>query len=143
MKKIIIAVCLCFCGFAVSAQTSADADKQYKAELSRYFKVSGTDASFKVAMDQVLRMMGSSLDEARRTQIADQSYTQLIELFTPVYSRHIALEDLRAVNDFYETEPGKRLASAQAGMVSESMAIGQQWALSLQQMIQEAGKAEQ
>ena len=60
MKKIFIAVCLCFCGLAVSAQTSSGTDKEYEAELSRYFKVSGSDASFKVAMDQVLQMVGSS-----------------------------------------------------------------------------------
>ena len=135
MKKIFFAIVVsmvCLCSMAVNAQ-----DDVYKQELKTSIVASGASISYEAIIGQMLAMQPSLTDEAKTT-ITEKALAELIDLMTPVYQKHISLDDLRAINAFYQTEAGKRIGAAVVGITADSMPVGQQWAMKLQGLIQSA-----
>ncbi len=58
----------------------------------------------------------------------------------PVCEKNITLYDLKEMNKFYESEVAERVVGAIPAITTEMTAIGPQWAINLQSMIQEATK---
>lgn len=123
---------LCISCFVVSAQTQ----KEYAAELKKYMKASGSDASFKMVTDNmsnIVQMPGMSEEQINKfTKLLVDSYDNLIELMVPAYQKNLSIEDLKAAVAFYNTPAGKRLAEAQPKIAMEAASAAQQWALGFQ-----------
>ena len=147
MRKIIYAVLATALSLSVLNATAQTADEtaKYKNVLKSYMELTGSNASFEAALDQMFLMLGAAVsfpdkesqDKAVR-EIREKALDQLIDKFLPIYQRNIAVEDLEAVNEFYQTPAGKNLAAMQPKLVSESMNVAQEWGMGLQKMIQEA-----
>lgn len=139
MKKLIFLVAIAtsciFCS-AVNAQTNNDA---YKQELRAYMETSGSSAAFETAINQMFMMTGGIPTE-KKAEIRTQAFDKLVDLMAPVYQKNITLEDLKAINKFYQTPAGKRIAAAQPKIAVESAQVGQQWGMWLQSAIQNAAK---
>ena len=60
---------------------------------------------------------------------------ELVELLIPLYQRNLSEEDLKSINQFYESAVGQKLIKAQPVMVRESMEIGEQWGYSIAKRI--------
>jgi hypothetical protein len=56
---------------------------------------------------------------------------ELVEVLTPVYRKHLTLEDLQALIAFYESPVGKKYAQVGPSILNESMEAGQEWGSSL------------
>lgn len=52
---------------------------------------------------------------------------ELIEKIIPVYDKYYTLEDLKAVNAFYESPAGQKILATLPQVMQESMKIGQEW----------------
>jgi uncharacterized protein len=52
---------------------------------------------------------------------------ELLERIIPVYDKYYSLEDLKAVNAFYESPVGQKVLSTLPQVMQESMQIGQAW----------------
>lgn len=106
---------------------------EYTAELRKYFTASGTDAAFPVMMETMMDVFKEMVTPEEfkiiSQTIQTTGYEKLLELFTPIYRKHISLEDLKEINKFYATPAGKRLATALPKISAESMNIGQEWAM--------------
>lgn len=51
----------------------------------------------------------------------------LIEKIIPLYDKYYTLEDLKAVNAFYESPAGEKVLSTLPQITQESMKVGQEW----------------
>ncbi len=52
---------------------------------------------------------------------------ELVDLIVPIYDKHLSLDEVRAIIQFYETPAGKKLVSILPQVTQESMAVGQEW----------------
>jgi len=52
---------------------------------------------------------------------------ELMELIVPLYDKYYTLEDLKAINAFYESPAGQKVLSTLPQITQESMKIGQAW----------------
>lgn len=142
MKKVIILV-LCIIlsvlVFNASAQTEKG-NEEYKQELMKYFKASGSDAAIGVSIEAVIAMM-PNFDDAKKKEafktLMEKVMKEMMELMTPVYQKHISLADLKELNKFYETPLGKRLSTATGTIAKESIPVSQELAQKMQTIIQE------
>ena len=96
-------------------------------------------ASFEAAINQLF-MMAGNVPAEKKSEIRTQAFDKLIDLMTPIYQKHISLQDLDAINRFYQTPEGRHIAEAQPKIAVESTQVGQQWGMWLQSAIQDAGK---
>jgi hypothetical protein len=68
---------------------------------------------------------------------------ELTGLAIPIYDRHLTMEELQALIDFYATPVGQRVVKKLPLVAQESNAIGQQWgetkALEIMQRLTEQG----
>lgn len=51
----------------------------------------------------------------------------LADSLVPIYTKRFTLDELKQLEQFYESPAGKHLAAAQPDMLQESMQIGQRW----------------
>ncbi len=123
--------------FALSAR--ADIAPEKRQEIDRLMRLTGMVS----LMDQ---MKGQMIANYRKTMplVAGEFWTrfqdridmkQLLERIVPIYDKHYTIEDLKAVNAFYETPAGRKLLSSLPAVMQESMQVGQQWGQELGQSI--------
>jgi hypothetical protein len=106
-------------------------DPAKEAEIRKLLLTTGT---VKV-IDQMLGQLIDALRQ-RATDLPPQFWdnlrkemdsSKLIEKMIPVYDKYYSLDDLKAVNAFYQTPAGQHLLQTQPQILKESMAIGQEW----------------
>ena len=146
MKKGVVLFCLAVFALSLSSysvynrDSSSSSIDQYKTELARYMALSGADYGFKTIIDQMISMSAPGLSAEKKKDISKQAVKKLVEDMTPIYQKNISLADLKEMNKFYETDVAKRVVNSIPAITKESIVIGQQWAMSLQGLIQEASK---
>lgn len=141
MKKIfILTVTALF--VVISAANAQNNDAKYKEVLKNYMEVSGSNSSFTLVMDQIIRMMAPNESPEKISEItakvAPQAMNNLIDLLAPIYAKHLSLNALEESVKFYNTPAGREIAKSSGAIAVESMQVGQQWGMSLQKMINEA-----
>ena len=52
---------------------------------------------------------------------------ELIEKIIPVYDKYYTIEDLKAVNAFYESPAGRKILATLPQVMQECMKLGQEW----------------
>jgi hypothetical protein len=109
----------------------ADIATEKRAEIEKLLRLTGTErlmgqmanqliASFKVQMPQVPETFWTKFQQKMNTR-------EMIDLIIPVYDKYYTLEDLKAVNAFYETPAGQKVLSTLPQLMQETMRIGQEW----------------
>lgn len=119
---------------ATSLLSFAQDNSSYKTALKKMMQVSGTEASFKGIITQMVTMFkqqqtnvpGEFWDELT-SETDKMAIDQLIDLLTPIYQKHLAESDLNAMIAFYETPSGKKFAEKSPLITQESMVSGQEW----------------
>jgi len=100
-------------------------------EIRKLLEATGTMQ----AVQQMVTQMLSALKD-RYSQLPPEAWTHLekeidpsalVEKLVPVYAKYYSLDDLKAVNAFYQTPAGQHLLAAQPMVAKESLAIGQAW----------------
>ena len=145
MKNTLAIVAL-FMLFTFSA--FAQNDKAYENKLSEMFEVSGSEETFKAAINQMLGMYKS-----QKTNIPAQvwneleneflktSMTDLVKMLVPVYQKHLTQADLDDLIKFYNSPIGQKFAKKTPMITQESMQVGQQWGMLIGQKFTEKMKA--
>ena len=77
-------------------------------------------ASFKTQMPQVPEAFWTKFQQKMDTR-------ELINKIIPIYDKYYTIEDLKAVNAFYETPAGQKVLSTLPQIMQESMKVGQEW----------------
>jgi hypothetical protein len=57
----------------------------------------------------------------------EMNVEDLVNKMVPLYAKYYTLDDLKAVNAFYQTPAGQRVLAATPQIMRESMQIGQDW----------------
>lgn len=106
----------------------------YKSTLTKMMQVSGSEVTFKTAIDQMISMIKQQQSNIPNefwdefvTEINKDAIGKLVDLILPVYQKHLTEADLRQLIAFYETPIGKKFAEKTPLITRESMAAGQEW----------------
>ena len=132
---------LCTVFFALAIAARADISPEKRQEIEKLLTVTGMTN----LMDQMKGQMINSLRSTMPNVPADfwtkfeakMDSGQLISKLIPVYDKYYTLEDLRAVNAFYQSPTGQKLLSTLPSVMQEGMQIGQKWG---QEIAQAAAK---
>ena len=114
--------------------TSAQSDEKYKETLTKLFRVSNTEQTYEAAVKQMFSMyrqqltnIPSEIWDDLEKEMSKTSMNDLISMLVPVYSKHLTIEDLNEIIEFYESPIGQKYAEKNPLIVQESMQVGQQW----------------
>lgn len=116
----------------------AQADNEYKEALQTMFKVSGSEEMYQTAIEQMFTMFKGQYSSVKdevwvslEAEFKNTSINDLIEMLTPTYQKHLTLEDIKGLIEFYRTPVGKKYAKKSPMIMQESMQIGQQWGMKI------------
>lgn len=152
MKKGLVLVVMCVAMlFAAAPSASAQAPSdEYKATLEKMLELSGSMASAKAMVPQMISMLKQqssasvSFWDGFQKKWEGKFGSKLAELYAPVYQKYLTLDDLKKIVAFYESPVGKKLGASAPAMMAEGMQIGQKLgmeiATELQQELQAQGK---
>lgn len=140
-----------FCIFVLSLFfipfADAQTDPAYEKALQKMFMLNGSEETYKAAIQQSLNMFKGQFPEDQsnfmkefEVELLNSSFNDLLEMLTPVYAKYLTLEDIEAINKFYETPVGKKFAEQTPFITQESMQIGQEWGMKIMERIQEKMK---
>jgi hypothetical protein len=117
-----------------------------KAEIEKMLKLSGTEKLMAQVMNQMLDSMKKSYTklppEYWQKLQQEMDLHSLVELCVPVYDKYYTLDDLKAVNAFYESPAGQKVLASRSQIAAECMKIGQGWGGKIGMKIMEEIKQE-
>ena len=135
---IIIALFLITFGLSIG-----QADTEFKAKLKNMFEVSGSEETYQTVIKQIISMYKEQFSDVPeetwndlQKEFLKTSIDDLVDMLVPVYSRHLTLDDLQKIIEFYQTPVGKKYAEKTPLIMQESMQIGQQWGMKIGQEFQ-------
>jgi hypothetical protein len=133
MKK--ISILFLFLLF-ICSQTFAQRSTTYSATLKKMLQVAGTEATFSMAIKQMVSMfkeqksaVPDSVWNALEAEFGNTSMDELVTMLVPVYEKHLTEKDLQEMIAFYQTPVGKKYAEKSPFIMQESMQVGQQWGM--------------
>ena len=129
MKKLLIAVLIVICSYVSVAH--AETAQEKRKEIERMLRLTGMEKLTTQIMGQMIASLkkqfpDTSADFWDRFQRKMDS-RELIEKIIPVYNKYYTLQDLKAINAFYESPAGQKVLATMPQVMQESMQIGQDW----------------
>ncbi|MCF0051940.1 DUF2059 domain-containing protein [Dyadobacter sp. LJ53] len=126
------------------AFSNAQGNPEYKAKLKKMFEVSGSEKSYKVAIEQMFTMfkqqkttVPDSIWQQFQGEFLKTSLDDLVNMLEPVYSKSLSQDDLQQLIAFYQTPIGVKYAAKTPAIMQESMQVGQQWGMKIANEFQE------
>jgi hypothetical protein len=120
----------------------------YKKSLAEMLEVSGSNANFTMMLNQMLPALKQQNAKVPKEAWADiqlefnkSCMLGLVDLLTPIYEKHLTIEDIQGVIAFYKTPLGTKFAKKSKIIGKESMPIAQKWAMGLQGELKKIIKA--
>ncbi len=109
----------------------ADISQEKRKEIEKMLRLTGVEklvaqmenqmiSAFKTQMPQVPEIFWTKFQQKMDTR-------ELVEKIMPVYDKYYTIEDLKAVNAFYESPVGQKVLSTLPQVMQETMKIGQDW----------------
>ncbi|MDP4267515.1 MAG: DUF2059 domain-containing protein [Bacteroidota bacterium] len=138
MKKILFLISITLLTVNLSFGQS---NNEYKETLKKMFESCGTMDVYKVTIKQIIKIskeQKSNVPNKVWNQIEDEmlmSIDDLVDMLLPVYNKHLSLEDLQKLIEFYQTPIGKKLTAENPKIAQESMIAGQKWGEKLEAKI--------
>jgi len=129
MRRLILLVLVTI--FASISFTHAEVSPEKRKEIDRMLQLTGMEK----LMEQMKTQMISAF-KTQMTEVPESFWTkfqekmdvhELLEKIVPLYDKYYTLEDLKAVNAFYESPAGRKVLSTLPQITQESMKIGQEW----------------
>lgn len=147
MKKnllllVLFAISVMAFSFAASAQAQTS---EYQKALQKMLTVSGGFATAEVIVPQAIEMLKQSAPgipesylKELSTAMTEKFVNRMVEIYTPIYQKHLSLEDIKKIIAFYESPVGRKLGNATPFITKESMQVGQQLGIEIVTDIQKA-----
>lgn len=118
----------------------AQSDKVYENTLSEMFQVSGSEETFKVAINQMITsykgqypQVSADIWKELEKEFLKASMDELVVMLTPAYQKHLTQKDLEELIQFYKTPIGRKFAEKTPLLTREAMQVGQQWGMKIGQ----------
>jgi hypothetical protein len=135
MKKIISTLT-----FSITILTFSfgQTDENYSKTLKEMFKVSGSQEAYQAAINQIFAMFKQEKTNVDpqvwvefEKEFSKTSIDDLVCMLTPVYIKHMTIEDLQEMIKFYHTPVGQKFAKNTPLIMQEAMQVGQQWGMKI------------
>lgn len=129
MKRLLAFAIIMMMAMASVAQAEIQSEK--RQEIDKMLRLTGMEK----LMVQMKTQMIAGL-KTQMSQVPEEFWTRfeskmdmgvLLEKIVPLYDKYYTTEDLKAVNDFYQSAAGQKVLSALPKIMQESMAIGREW----------------
>ncbi|MEI6178615.1 MAG: DUF2059 domain-containing protein [Verrucomicrobiota bacterium] len=143
MKNLLLAAMIA--AISLIAPAHAEITKEKRQEVEKMLQLTGMEKLFVQMKTQMLSGLKSKL-----TSVPDSFWEkfqekmdthELVEKIIPLYDKYYTLEDLKAINAFYESPVGKKILTTLPQIMQESMKIGQEWGEKIgRQAVEEAQK---
>lgn len=151
MKRRLFSVVLCLSFLLSASPVSAGEpaeDKVYREALVAMLEASGSMEVVKTFLPQMISMMQRTYSnvpaeywEKFEKKFGDATGTKFIDIYVPIYKRHLTVDDLNKITAFYQSPVGKKLAEATPLISAEAMQAGQQLGQEIgQEIIEELQK---
>ena len=116
---------------AAGAESKPAISKEKVAEIQKTLRLVGMEKLMGQMKEQMFTMFRQKItnvpeDYWKRAE-AKFDMAELIQLIIPLYDKYYSIEDLKAVNAFYESPVGQKVLSTLPQITQESMKIGQAW----------------
>jgi uncharacterized protein len=125
-----------------AATTAPNRDTEKIKAIRTLIEVSGTIRAMRdavdVSIDQQAQLNPSVPDEFWVRFKARFKPEEIVERLLPIYDKHFTKEEIDALIAFYQTPAGKKLATKQSVLQTDSMAVGQQYGLEIGQEVSDA-----
>ena len=115
----------------IASLSSAEIPPEKRKEIEKMLRLTGMEKLMDQMKAQMLSAYRAEFKEvpeafwARFEQKMDMR--ELLEKIIPLYDKYYTLEDLKAVNTFYESKAGQKVLSILPQIMQESTAIGMDW----------------
>jgi len=123
-----------------SFSSFAQNDKAYENTLSEMFDVSGSEATFQAAINQMLSAYKGQYPQVSaetwkefEAEFQKTSMDELVVMLAPAYQKHLTQKDLQELIKFYKTLIGKKFAEKTPLLTREAMQVGQHWGMKIGQ----------
>lgn len=132
--KIIISIATLI--LALNLQISAQEETQsYEEVLKELMSITGSEETFTTVVKQMIDIFKREQNNQVPEKFWDEMEKEMTEtgiedltvLLIPVYQKHLTIEDLYGIIEFYNSPVGKKYAEKTPFITQESMAIGQTW----------------
>ncbi|MBI3886634.1 MAG: DUF2059 domain-containing protein [Opitutae bacterium] len=131
---------------AAAADPGVTVSKAQDAEIRRMLRLTGMSRLLEQVIGQMIESFKGKSPEIPADVWdklrAEMDVEEAINNFVPLYAKYYSAEDLRAINDFYETPAGRRLLEKMPQLMAESMTVGEQWGQQVAKRVQERIEAE-
>lgn len=126
MKKLVFALAL-FSIFQMSyAQKSAS-----KSEVMKLISLSGSDASMKVAKEQIIQMIPAD-KQVEFLKEFDATLPSLYDALATIYIESYSEKEIQEMIAFYESPVGKKINANMGAFTKKTMEASKEWGSGLQ-----------
>ncbi len=110
----------------------SSAKDSYSKLLDEFFLASGTFQGLEASVDPIIEMnkkRSKNIPEDAwpriKEIIADFFKNNIVEMYAPIYKKHISENELKEIIKFYESPAGKKLAEKNPAILTEAMAASE------------------
>jgi len=144
MNKLVILPLLVVFSLVVTVQANVSPEK--RKEIEKMLRLTGVEKLSEQIANQMLTSLRTQLPQVPQTfwtKFQQKMNTRdLIEKIIPVYDKYYTIEDLKAINAFYETSAGQKVLSALPQLMQETLKIGEEWGQKIGQEAAEEAQRE-
>jgi hypothetical protein len=147
MKHLIITLLLCLPLLSLSAQGAEvqTTDTAIDAKIAEFLKLSGAEAQFTTAIDQIIGMqkqnplynevLPSSFWDEFSEEVHETGFSSLLPEMTKLYKQHFTEEELDHQIAYLSNPLTQQIVAKQPALVQASMAVGSEWGQALGEKI--------
>ena len=129
MKRLFVIALIVICSGVSAAR--AETPQEKRKEIEKMLRLTGMEKLTTQVMGQMIGTLKKQFPDTspefwnRFQQKLDPR--ELIEKIIPVYNKYYTMQDLKAINAFYESPAGQKVLATMPQVMQESMQIGQEW----------------
>ncbi|SDU25310.1 hypothetical protein SAMN05444156_2874 [Verrucomicrobium sp. GAS474] len=116
---------------APSAPSAAEVDPAKAEEIRKLMEVSGVSRMMDQILDQIIgqaRATNTTVPTEFWDHLREKLDTKsLINQTMALYAKYYSVDDLKALNAFYQSPAGQHMLAVQPKLMQESMQLGMKW----------------
>jgi hypothetical protein len=144
MKKLVTTILIIICSYVSVARAEVNLEK--RKEIEKMLRLTGMEKLLAQIKGQMIASIKKNMpdvpEDAWNRMELKMDMHELLEKIIPVYDKYYTVDDLKAVNAFYESPAGQKVLAHMPQVMQESMKIGQEWGEKIGKQIAEEAEQE-
>ena len=147
MKHLILIVAMLISGNLLTAQSNDSlATTELDAKIARLLELSGAEAQFLGAVDNMMAMQRQQVDanavpaefwDEFSKEIHTEGWQLILPDLTAVYRNNMTEEEIDYQIAYFDSPLGQQIVAKQGTIMQQSMAAGQQWGVTMATRVNE------